>query len=238
MTIKKELLIVIPVYNEEKSIRKVIHEVQKNIDENTDILIVNDGSTDNTINLIPKYKKNIIIISHSKNQGYGKSLIDGFKYAIENNYKYVITMDCDLQHQPKDIKRFYKEIKNSNYDIISGSRYLNFKKNENIKIPQDRFKINKKITEKLNKITNYNLTDSFCGFKAYKVSALKKLKLTEAGYGMPVQLWIEAFKNNLTVKELPVKLIYLDFTRNFKNNFKSVFQRYKYYLNVLWKSLH
>jgi dolichol-phosphate mannosyltransferase len=234
---KKELLIVLPVYNEEKNLKEVIEEVKLNIDKNiTDILAIDDGSTDKSSEILREIKE-IKIIKHENNLGYGATLIEGFNYAIEKNYKYVITIDCDRQHQPKDIKKFFNEIKNSDYDIISGSRYLDFNTNKILYVPPDRYKINKKITEKLNRITNYNLTDSFCGFKAYKVSALKRLKLNEKGYGMPVQLWVEAFKNKLKVKEIAVELIYLDFTKNFNNNFKSILERYRYYLKVLEKSL-
>ena len=234
---KKELLIVLPVYNEEKNLKEVIEEVKLNIDKNiTDILVIDDGSTDKSSEILREIKE-IKIIKHENNLGYGATLIEGFNYAIEKNYKYVITIDCDRQHQPKDIKKFFNEIKNSDYDIISGSRYLDFNPNKILYVPPDRYKINKKITEKLNRITNYNLTDSFCGFKAYKVSALKRLKLNEKGYGMPVQLWVEAFKNKLKVKEIAVELIYLDFTKNFNNNFKSILERYRYYLKVLEKSL-
>jgi len=234
---KKELLIVLPVYNEEKNLKEVIEEVKLNIDKNiTDILAIDDGSTDKSSEILREIKE-IKIIKHENNLGYGATLIEGFNYAIEKNYKYVITIDCDRQHQPKDIKKFFNEIKNSDYDIISGSRYLDFNPNKILYVPPDRYKINKKITEKLNRITNYNLTDSFCGFKAYKVSALKRLKLNEKGYGMPIQLWVEAFKNKLKVKEIAVELIYLDFTKNFNNNFKSILERYRYYLKVLEKSL-
>ncbi len=233
MTRKKEFLIIIPVFNEQRYIKDVITKVKHNINsKNTDILIINDGSTDKTPEILRKIK-GIKIINHKQNQGYGKSLIDGFKYAINNSYKYVITMDCDKQHEPSRIKEFVKLIQNKNIDIVSGSRYINFISEMKKEVPKDRYKINRKITRRINKITKLNLTDSFCGFKAYKVSALKKLNLTEPGYGMPLQLWIQAKKNNLKIKEIPVDLIYLDCTRNFMNQFCTSFQRYKYYLKII-----
>ncbi len=237
MASEKEFLIIIPVFNEEKYINDVINKVKENIDlATTDIVVIDDGSTNGTSQILKKIEK-IKIITHPQNQGYGKSLIDGFNYAIENGYKYVITMDCDKQHEPERIKNFIKVIKVKNIDIVSGSRYMDFKSEMISKVPQDRFKINRKITEKLNKITKYNLTDAFCGFKAYKISALKKLNLTEPGYGMPIQLWIQAKINNLKIKEIPVDLIYLDCTRNFSNRFRSPAQRYRYYLKILYNEL-
>lgn len=233
MISRKIFLIAIPVYNEEKYIKEVILKVKNNIDiQSADILIINDGSTDKTQQYLGKTDE-IITISHVKNEGYGQSLIDGFQYAIKNQYKYIITMDCDRQHEPYEIKKFINSIIRDEYDIISGSRYLNFNPDDKSKVPRDHLNINKKITKKINKLTEYNLTDSFCGFKAYKVLSLKKLKLTEPGYGFPLQLWLQAGKKKLKIKEIPVELIYLDYTRNFFNSFKSSSKRYKYYLKII-----
>ncbi len=100
-------------------------------------------------------------------------------------------MDCDHQHQPSCIPLFYNEIEKDDADIISGSRYLDPENNGTAKPPPERVIINKKITILLNQMLNLKLTDSFCGFKAYRVESLKKLKLTENGYGLPLQLWIQ-----------------------------------------------
>ncbi len=236
---KGKSLIIIPAYNEEKYIEEIIKEVRKNTNE--DILIINDGSTDRTGEIVEKLKKeikNLKIIHHKKNEGYGQSLIDGFKYAIKKNYDYVITIDCDKQHEPANINNFMHEIAKNGIDVISGSRYLKISPEELKSVPADRFIINKKITEKINKITGYNITDAFCGMKAYKVRALKKLKLSEKGYGLPVQFWIQAKKKGLKIKELPVKLIYIDYNRNFCNIFGSPMERYKYYLKIFEKELN
>lgn len=233
MSEKKKILIVIPVYNEGKNIRKVIRNVQHAIDvRSADILIINDGSTDKTADYLKKLNT-VIIRHHPENQGYGRSLISGFDYAVKNKYKYIITMDCDCQHSPDEINKFTGIIIKKKYDIVSGSRYLNFNPDLQNKVPGDRLKINRKITDKINKLTRYNLTDSFCGFKAYKTASLKKLKLDEPGYGLPIQLWLRAAAKNLKIIEIPVKLIYLDWTKNFHNNFKSVYERYKYYLEII-----
>ncbi len=105
----KEVLIAIPVYNEGKKIYEIVCNVQNSISGSpADILIIDDGSTDTTpLNL--KKIKDITIISHMQNEGYGRSLIDAFDHAIRNNYKYVITMDCDFQHEPEKIREFNKK---------------------------------------------------------------------------------------------------------------------------------
>jgi len=233
---RTENLILIPIYNEQKHIFNVLREVRK-FSQN-DIVIINDGSTDESqiiveeISSCAKLKGNIIILNHLKNEGYGKSLVDGINYAQNNKYKYLLTLDCDEQHEPELIPQFYKEIKKGEHDIVSGSRYLSLQKQINSP-PEDRYKINRKITELINNITDYSLTDSFCGFKVYRVESFKKLKLTEKGYGFPLQIWIQAYKNNLKVKELAVSMIYMDKNRTFGNRLDNPETRLKYYLKII-----
>ena len=233
---KKESLILIPIYNEQKHIFNVLREVRKYSPE--DLLVVNDGSTDESKDIVEeiascaKLKGKLIIINHSENEGYGKSLIDGINFAQENNYRYLLTLDCDEQHEPELIPQFFEEIKKEKFDIVSGSRYLSSQKQIDAP-PKDRYTINRKITGLINKITGYGLTDSFCGFKVYRVEGLKKLELTERGYGLPLQLWIQAYKNNLTVKELPVSMIYKNKDRIFGNYLDNPEIRLKYYQKII-----
>lgn len=229
----KNILVFIPVYNEARSIRSIIHEI-RNTTEDVDILIIDDGSTDETPTILKK-TENIHAIRHSENQGYGKTLIDGFTYATDKGYKYVITIDSDKQHQPREINKFLKATQQHNSDIISGSRYLNITQDELKKAPADRIKINRKITSIINSITGFQLTDSFCGFKLYKVKALRQLNLTEKGYGLPLQLWFQAWKKGLTVSEIPVQLIYFDHTPRQTSSWQNMFRRYRYYLRIIQK---
>jgi glycosyltransferase involved in cell wall biosynthesis len=124
---KNNILIIIPAYNEENNILKVIDDIKTKI-LNADILIVNDGSTDNTEEIVKN--KNIPIISLPFNFGYGNALQLGFKYAVENNYDFVIQFDGDGQHNADDIIEILKKLKTGKYDIVIGSRFIessNFK---------------------------------------------------------------------------------------------------------------
>ena len=114
------MLVVIPVFNEFKYVDDVLCVVRKYSDN---ILVVDDGSTDRTSNVLKKHTY-IEVISHKVNAGYGQSLMDAFNFAHKNNFNWVITIDCDHQHEPSYIPRFYSEIEKDNADIISGSRYL------------------------------------------------------------------------------------------------------------------
>ncbi|MBI3600521.1 MAG: glycosyltransferase family 2 protein [Nitrospinae bacterium] len=235
-------LIIIPVYNENQYIEKVLKKVRENSD--SDILVINDGSTDNSLKIIRSLRVKefrgygvnsstpqlLNLLTHSENQGYGKSLIDGFDFAISQGYEYTVTMDCDEQHEPHLISKFLEEIKG--FDVVSGSRYLKDFPSNNPP-PQDRKYINEQITKIINRVTGYNLTDSFCGFKVYRVDSLKKLKLTEWGYGMPLQFWIQAWRNNLNVKEYPIERIYKNMDRSFGKEMDDPEKRLAYYKKII-----
>ena len=110
-------LVVIPVHNEGKKISDLLYNIRHFSD--ADILAINDGSTDNSPQILEKFVDEVI--THDTMLGYGKSLIDGFNYAFKNKYKYVVTIDADGQHDPRLIPLFFSEI--STFDMITGSRY-------------------------------------------------------------------------------------------------------------------
>ena len=127
---------------------------------------------------------------------------------------------------------FYHQIQRRDVNIISGSRYLS-KDLAIATIPEERLEINQYITRLLNDILCLKLTDSFCGFKAYNVTCLQKLRLQEKGYGLPLELWIQAAKQQLKIHEIPVPLIYHDPSRNFAGKFENPEVRLNYYLDII-----
>jgi dolichol-phosphate mannosyltransferase len=100
-------------------------------------------------------------------------------------------------------------------------------------VPSDRLSINRTITNELNECLGLNLTDAFCGFKAYRTTALAKLKLTETGYAMPLELWVQAAWHALRISEVSVPLIYLDEKRSFGGALDAADLRLKYYREVI-----
>ena len=224
-------LIALPAFNEKKEIGVIISQIKK---YDLDILVIDDGSTDGTQEELSNIE-NINIIVHEKNFGYGQTIIDAFKYGISNGYESIITMDCDGQHIPDEVQVFLTQI--SNYDIVSGSRYLIHANKSDPQIPPDRYAINMEINQILSETTNLNLTDSFCGFKAYKTEAIKKMKLTEKGYGMPLQLWMQAWKLGLSIKEIPVELIYNNADKRFNGNLDNPTIRLNYYKEIISREM-
>jgi len=228
---KDKILIAIPVFNE-MDVSNIIQRVKS---FSIDVLVVDDGSTNGFTKDLEDVG-NLHILTHTKNLGYGKTIIDAFTFATKNGYDYLLTIDSDGQHEPEEVTLFLKEIPFYDYDILSGSRYF-FPTRVSKEAPLDRYRINKEITGILNRITGFDLTDSFCGFKAYKVEKLRLMHLTESGYGMPLQLWTQAWKLGLRVREIPVKLIYKDLTKRFKGILEDPNTRLRYYKNIIEEEL-
>ena len=131
---------------------------------------------------------------------------------------------------------FLSEIKKNDADLISGSRYLSPQK-ENDLPPGDRRMINATITSLVNDVLGLKLTDAFCGFKAHRVAAMRRVHLTEKGYAFPLQLWPQAVRADLRIREIPVKLIYNDPNRYFGGELDDAANRLNHYLSVLRREL-
>lgn len=225
-------LIAIPVFNERKYVQQVLEKVKR---YHTDILVIDDGSTDGT-DAILAGRSDIQRIRHAVNRGYGQSVIDAFRYADKHGYDWVITMDCDEQHEPARIADFLREIETDRWDVISGSRYLAPRKDDDLP-PGDRRAINLVITEIVNDLFSWHLTDGFCGFKAHRVSAMSRLFLDEPGYAFPLQFWPQVAHAGLRLTEIPVRLIYNDPTRHFGGLLDDATNRLHHYLKVLCREL-
>jgi dolichol-phosphate mannosyltransferase len=226
---KLRVLTALPVYNEARHVTAVLDEVVKSADS---VLVVDDGSTDGTHDLLVA-RRDVIVVSHDKNRGYGAALKTAFEYAIANKFDVLVTIDCDGQHEPQLIRTLAAACREA--DIVSGSRYLQV---DGAAVPPvDRRRINLQITEEINCCLGLQLTDAFCGFKAYRVDALRKLHLTETGYAMPLELWVQAAFHGLRVVELPVPLIYLDEKRSFGGALDDSATRLAYYHSVIDRAI-
>jgi dolichol-phosphate mannosyltransferase len=216
-------LTALPVYNEVRHVNRVLDEVQRYCRE---ILVVDDGSTDGTSGLL-NGRGDVRIVRHEENRGYGAALLSAFDYAQRNGFERLVTIDCDGQHEPQRIPQFFAAC-TAGVDIVSGSRYLEPFPGDSAP-PAQRRKINEQVTAELNRRLNLSLTDAFCGFKCYRVEALSKLRITEPGYAMPLEVWVQAAAAGLKIIELPVPLIYLDEKRSFGGVLDDAHTRLEYY---------
>jgi len=222
------LLIAVPVFNEQKYVGRVLDKIRQ---YHPEVLVVDDGSTDDTPNVLAA-RTDVAVVRHPANLGYGQSLIDAFAFADRGRYDWVITMDCDEQHEPEMIPEFVRLIESDRWDVISGSRYLQPRGDDDLP-PQDRRGINATVTWILNDLFHLNLTDGFCGYKAHRVAAMRKLSLDVPGYAFPMQFWPQVWHHELRLTEIPVRLIYNDPTRHFGGRLDDACVRLRHYLDVL-----
>jgi glycosyltransferase involved in cell wall biosynthesis len=223
--------VVMPVYNEVGSVATVLDAVRRYFDGW--VVVVDDGSTDGT-GSIAAARDDVLLVRFGENRGYGAALASGLRIAVDLGAEAVITMDCDGQHEPRHITEFCEELESCGADIVSGSRYLPASGAAGA-VPADRQAINRRVTDVINSVTGWGLTDSFCGFKAYTARALRQLRTTETGYAMPLELWAQAWGAGLTVCEMPVERIYNDHDRSFGQDLDDPEARFAYYMRV-WES--
>ena len=236
-------LIAIPVYNEQRRLQAVLDRVLEETETlraagEIDILASDDGSKDASPTLLSHFP--VEVIRHAHNRGYGRTMQDAFRWAAFDRFDWLITLDCDEQHEPAEIPAFLEAIRQADRptdngqgaDVISGSRYLS-PQDDNDSPPADRRSINHKITAELNDRLGLALTDGFCGFKAYRVDAVAGLDLTEDGYAFPMQFWVYAVAAGLRIREIPVRLIYNDLNRSFGGPLDDPAIRWDHYRRVM-----
>jgi dolichol-phosphate mannosyltransferase len=219
------LLTAVPVYNEEAHLVPVLEEVLRHAG---DVLVVDDGSSDRTPELLGQFT-GIQVIRHQRNLGYGAALKSAFGRAIEAGYDGLVTLDCDGQHEPCRIPEIAAPL--ADHDIVSGSRYLKVFDPDQMP-PEERRRINIEVTRWLNECLHLGVTDAFCGFKAYRTGALRQFDITDTGYAMPLELWVQAAARKMSVVEVPVPLIYLDEKRAFGGALDDAGYRLKHYRAV------
>ena len=206
---RSRLLLAIPVHNEAATIDGVLRRVRAFARE---VLVVDDGSTDATPEILGRHR--VTVVRHAENRGYGRAMQEILRRADLDGHEWVITMDCDEQHEPAQIPDFVRAIDRADVDVVSGSRYLASDPRDD-QAPGDRLAVNRTITDELNRRLGLELTDAFCGFKAYRLAAVRPMRLHVDGYDFPMQFWVQAVAHGLRVGEIPVRRIYKDLGRSF-----------------------
>lgn len=189
----------IPAFNEGKNIAKIISDLKKIVDE---VIVCDDGSNDETSNI--SKEMGAIVIQHKKNQGYGAAIVSIFSKAKEMDVDILFTFDGDGQHRIEDVKEVTKPIKEGIADIVIGSRFLG----DDSTVPKYRKFGIKTITSISNSASELKLTDSQSGFRAYNRRAIQELNLSERGMGVSTEILIKASRKGLTIKEVPIKILY------------------------------
>lgn len=199
--------IVIPVYNEEKVLYSVLENLLKIKIWN--LILVNDGSTDNT-NLVAN-KFNITILNHDKNYGQGAALRTGIMHSMKNNSDYVCTFDADGQHDVNDLLKMVNFIlKNENTDAVLGSRFIENKSD----IPAGRNFLLKIAVIFSNIVFGGKFTDVHNGLRVFKTNSVKKINFSADGMEHASLITESIVQNKLKYHEMPVKVLYTRYSVN------------------------
>jgi dolichol-phosphate mannosyltransferase len=232
----QDALVICPVYNEKAYLQSFCERLR--IHCASDVLFINDGSTDGSGEILRKMEQRcniprISLVTHPFRRGYGAALLTGFQYALSNDYHKVVTLDADLQHQPEDICRFVSAL--DLYDVALGSRYSD--ERSAVSIPRSRFLINRYISAMLKKYIGATFSDPFCGFRGYRMGYLEGIHLREQSYGICLEMLMEMIRSTATYCEIPVACIYVDDSRRFYDGLNDPLKRLNYYKKIVWNKL-
>ena len=188
---------VIPAYNEENNIAKIIKKAKKYVDG---IIVVDDGSKDKTKEAAEKV--NAVVLKHIVNLGKGAALKTGCDYAVKNGAEFIVALDADAQHNPDYIPRFIEKLRK--YDIV-----FSFRKASG-KMPFVLRFGNWFISRIARFLYAVSLNDTQCGFRAFSKEAYKKIRWSASDYSMESEMISKAGKQRLKYVQIPIQTIYSD----------------------------
>lgn len=220
-----EVFIVIAAYNEEKKIGSVLRELKKSY---KNIIVVDDGSKDNTYDV--SLKEKVTVLRHVINRGQGAALKTGIDYALRKDADIIVTFDADGQFLASEISKIMRPVEKREADVSLGSRFLG----KTINMP-----FLKKVVLKLGVFVVFLLygirvTDSQCGFRALSKNAAKKIRITSNGMEHAGEIFWEIIRNDISYKEVPITVIYDEYslkkgqpwTRSLKLGIKMLIRRF------------
>jgi len=193
------MLVLIPAYNSESHIQSLLERVASTTPD-ASILVVDDGSTDNTGNIALSLGASVI--RHTYNYVKGRSLRDGFRFMLEGDFSVCITLDADLQHPPELIPNFIEKSRQGS-DVVIGDRTQDFSQ-----MPYIRRFSNWGTSVILSWMTGLHLPDSQCGFRLIKRWVIEKINLTTSHYDTESELLIQAAKQGAKIGFVPIPTIY------------------------------
>jgi dolichol-phosphate mannosyltransferase len=204
-----DALVIIPTYNEKENIEGIIRATF-NEKKEFHILVVDDNSPDETSKiveaLILEFPDRLFLEKREGKSGLGTAYIHGFKWAIAKKYDYIIEMDADFSHNPKDLIRLYSACKNEGGDVSVGSRYVNNQVNV-VNWDIKRLLLSYFASKYVRFITRIPLFDTTAGFVCWKREVLKTIELEKikfVGYAFQIEMKFKAWKHGFNIKEVSV----------------------------------
>ncbi len=204
----RDTLVIIPTFNEKENIEKIIRTTFSQVKE-FDILVVDDSSPDGTGNIVKKlqtdFPNNLFLEIRKLKTGLGAAYIHGFNWALNKKYEYVIEMDADFSHNPKDLVRLYNACSQNGADLSIGSRYS---KGVNVvNWSMKRVLLSYFASKYVQFVTGIPIHDTTAGFVCYKRKVLEKIQLNKirfVGYAFQIEMKFKAWKHGFNLKEVSV----------------------------------
>lgn len=218
------ILVVVPAYNEEKTIKDVVLDLKKN---GFNILVVDDSSSDRTASLAKEAGAQLL--RHEINLGQGAAIKTGFEFAKLTQADIVVTFDADGQHLAEDIPLLIQPILEGQAEIVIGSRFL---KKQNI--PLSRYLMNQVANLVTFILFGFWSTDSQSGLKAFKSDVLRKVEIKACGFDWASEIISEIKRKKIKFKEVPIQVRYSQYSLSKGQNF---FNGLKTFLRLLLRRL-
>jgi glycosyltransferase involved in cell wall biosynthesis len=196
--LNSKICILIPAHNEAKTIADVVRQVRA---KGFDVLVVDDGSSDNSASLARTAGATVLI--NFKNQGKGFSLQRGFDYIISRDYDALITMDADGQHAIEDLDGFVDLFNAHKPDVICGNRMTDHKG-----MPWVRLVTNKIMSGLISLVCRQKIHDSQCGYRLIRSEVLRNVQLSSSAFEIESEVLIKSSKKHYRIASVPVKTIY------------------------------
>ncbi len=195
-----KICIIIPAHNEAKTIGPLVQTLKKN---NLDVLVIDDGSSDDSRLIAENAGANVLY--HQEKKGKGFSLQEGFSYALQKNYDAVIAMDGDGQHDPRDLPRFLTLAEKYPVSVINGSRM-----EDHQGMPWLRYLTNRFMSILISSVCGQRIADTQCGFRYIHCAILKGMNLRCNDFEIETEILMKACQKGFIVWSVPVKTIYQD----------------------------
>jgi glycosyltransferase involved in cell wall biosynthesis len=227
LTKPHKTLIIIPAYNEEKNIGAVLEGIQKK-SPGLPILVINDGSSDNTEKVVLEHNAEVISLPY--NSGYGIALQTGFLYAVKNNFSIVVQMDSDGQHDPANIKDLIEEVQKDGSDVVIGSRFLS---KDSYKSSLARHAGMLLFGSIASLLCGQKVTDPTSGFQALKGTAIKFAASDNYPPDYPdADFIILMDRCGFKVKEIPVTMHASPVKESMHHGHKTIYYVFKMFLSI------
>lgn len=197
---QEAVCVVIPTYNNGKTVAEVVRQVQNYCQ---DIIVVNDGSTDDTVTMLKPMAENITVVTHPVNKGKGKALTTGFRAARDKHFRYAITMDADGQHYASDLPAFAEALASHSDTLIVGSRQFGLPN-----MPQQNSFANKFSNFWFTVQTGKRLPDTQTGYRLYPLNKMGKMKLLSSRYEAELALLVRSAWRGISILPIPINVYY------------------------------